>query len=180
MYHCQCATNQYTVRFFFGWGGGLKLFNPSRKNDFKKNRYNRAFALRRARLEIEEKTPVSILKRRQQSLPVKRPERPASVTKRFSAPKGAMPSNNFVRGNSGRSSVSSDVRKTQKPVKDKKISNHEREMENWKRRQSYDPLKAASEGRKKELLKKQQNDNPMVRSCLGLFELNSNFWEAKF
>lgn len=44
------------------------------------------------------------------------------------------------------------------------LSSREVEFQNWKRRKSYDPMKAAAEGKKKEAAKKQAASSPMTQS----------------
>lgn len=44
------------------------------------------------------------------------------------------------------------------------LSSREVDFQNWKRRKSYDPMKAAAEGKKKEAAKKQVSSSPMTQS----------------
>lgn len=44
------------------------------------------------------------------------------------------------------------------------LSSREVEFQNWKRRKSYDPMKAAAEGKKKEAAKKQSASPVMTQS----------------
>ncbi|XP_056630669.1 uncharacterized protein LOC130441142 isoform X1 [Diorhabda sublineata] len=89
----------------------------------------------------------------------------------------------FARTDSGRFSmrtskppVSNSAKTLKKPTSDKKqggirsnssLSSREVEFQNWKRRKSYDPMKAAAEGKKKEQAKRQNSgigQNPMTQS----------------
>lgn len=51
------------------------------------------------------------------------------------------------------------------------LSSREMEFQNWKRRKSYDPMKAAAEGKKKAELARKQNQSVMTQSCI---EANQN------
>lgn len=46
------------------------------------------------------------------------------------------------------------------------LTSREVEFQNWKRRKSYDPMKAAAEGKRKAELAKKQNQNNMTQSCV--------------
>lgn len=58
------------------------------------------------------------------------------------------------------------------PRSNSSLSSREVEFQNWKRRKSYDPMKAAAEGKKKAELAKKQNQNPMTQS---LTEANQDY-----
>lgn len=50
------------------------------------------------------------------------------------------------------------------PRSNSSLTSKEVEFQNWKRRKSYDPMKAAAEGKKKAEAAKRQNVNPMTQS----------------
>ncbi|KAL3284674.1 hypothetical protein HHI36_018826 [Cryptolaemus montrouzieri] len=188
--------------------------NLSKKKDtsLTNTRYNRAFSLRRGRLESESsnsslKCPNTPEVRRK-FLP-ERPERAISVdrkpirtpdvqsrymtniTKKVSSPKLNIPKNVpktlsltpkqiapksqvMSRTDSGRFSMrtskGSEMQKVSKKDSSAKksggrsnssLTSREVDFQNWKRRKSYDPIKAAAEGKRKEMEKKQ---NVMTQS----------------
>ncbi|XP_015183824.1 PREDICTED: dentin sialophosphoprotein isoform X2 [Polistes dominula] len=115
-------------------------------------KYNRAFSLRRARLEPQPSKTIN-----------------SSITK----PKVVQetrakiePNTSINRTDSGRFSMRANrvssaglkgkPKETKKPVTP---NAREVEMQNWKRRKSYDPMKAAMEGRKKASLSKKSTTN---------------------
>ncbi|CAL7937000.1 unnamed protein product [Xylocopa violacea] len=126
--------------------------HPNAQSVISNTKYNRAVSLRRARLDLQPtKLPTNINKNK----PVARDTRKSeSVT-------------NISRTDSGRFSMrSSRITNTGSKTKPKETkkpaapNTREVEMQNWKRRKSYDPMKAAMEGRRKAgLAKKNTNAN---------------------
>ncbi|XP_043281574.1 uncharacterized protein [Venturia canescens] len=116
-------------------------------------KYNRTFSLRRGRLEPQEAKPSNIATTK-------------AKTVGASGAKGkteTVPS--ISRTDSGRFSMrltkTVNISKL-KPKETKKQTSNSREveMQNWKRRKSYDPMKAAMEGKRKAgLAKRNVNDN---------------------
>ncbi|XP_018324191.1 uncharacterized protein LOC108736313 isoform X2 [Agrilus planipennis] len=185
-------------------------------------RYNRAFSLRRARLDTEpspsQKCPnTPEMRRKFQTNDHLRMERAISVDRRpvktndvqsrylqnITRNKSATPpkieiSKNvpkyqhitanvnkpqvFARTDSGRfsmrstkSSIPGFPKNQRKDQTNKKqsggrsnstLSSREVEFQNWKRRKSYDPMKAAAEGKKKAEMAKKQAQNIMVQSYI--------------
>ncbi|KRT82225.1 hypothetical protein AMK59_4172, partial [Oryctes borbonicus] len=182
-----------------------------KKKDITNTRYNRAFSLRRARLEPDTvahpKCPNTPEMRRKFHTSESRPERAISVDRKpvktnevpsrylqniskkptpSSTGKSDLPprivSNpagkssmlgklqGFSRTDSGRFSMRSsagtpkNLRKDHRPDKkqsggrsNSSLSCREVEFQNWKRRKSYDPMKAAAEGKRKAELARRQN-----------------------
>uniref|UniRef100_A0A1B6G551 CEP170 C-terminal domain-containing protein n=1 Tax=Cuerna arida TaxID=1464854 RepID=A0A1B6G551_9HEMI len=145
----------------------------SSASDSSNTRYNKAFSLRRGRLEdSKKKITSSVVLSKLKSEPIK--AIPPRVTKRESLP-ASSPS--FSRTDCGRFSMRtprplpqspllSNAKKEVGVIKKKTgsggsarsnstLSSKEVEFQNWKRRKSYDPMKAAAEGKKKEAAKKQ-------------------------
>lgn len=145
-------------------------------------RYNRAFSLRRARLDCEP-TPFDKKKNKTTSKPdvastsvnkVKKNSEPVKVNQpRLLKTKSPKPENTSIaRTDSGKFSTKTtkpglqsthatkqiapkkDVKKNQSARSNSTLSSREVEFQNWKRRKSYDPMKAAAEGKKKEAAKK--------------------------
>jgi hypothetical protein len=54
------------------------------------------------------------------------------------------------------------------------LSSREVEFQNWKRRKSYDPMKAAAEGKKKEAAKKATMSSSMTQSSIMPSEVSSS------
>ncbi|XP_014610437.1 PREDICTED: uncharacterized protein LOC106790206 isoform X1 [Polistes canadensis] len=115
-------------------------------------KYNRAFSLRRARLEPQPSKTIN-----------------SSITKpKITQETRAKiePNTSINRTDSGRFSMRASrvssaglkgkPKETKKPVTP---NAREVEMQNWKRRKSYDPMKAAMEGRKKASLSKKSTTN---------------------
>lgn len=188
--------------------------NLLKKKDFTNltsTRYNRAFSLRRARLDSDApppkcpNTPEMRRKfqpehlRSERAISVdRRPVRTNEVPSRYlqminkknvpvevvrSVPKigsGRAPPGKpqvLSRTDSGRFSVRSakPVANVQKGAKkegkkqsggrsNSSLSSREVEFQNWKRRKSYDPMKAAAEGKKKAEMTKKPNHNIMTQS----------------
>ncbi|XP_029031860.2 uncharacterized protein LOC114870860 isoform X1 [Osmia bicornis bicornis] len=113
-------------------------------------KYNRAFSLRRARLDLQPtKLPTNVNKNKSVTHDTR--EKSESVT-------------TISRTDSGRFSMRSSRPNSGSKIKPKPKftapNAKEVEMQNWKRRKSYDPMKAAMEGRKKAgLAKKNANAN---------------------
>lgn len=154
-------------------------------------RYNRAFSLRRGRLDEPKKkdtpatTPVNKT-RTYNEAPLPKPV-PSRIVKRDPPP---TPSPSFSRTDCGRFSMRTRptpttpvLSGTKKDTPGKKkitagsgssgggggrsnstLSSREVEFQNWKRRKSYDPMKAAAEGKKKEAAKKQAASSAMTQS----------------
>ncbi|KAK4873298.1 hypothetical protein RN001_015327 [Aquatica leii] len=184
-------------------------------------RYNRAFSLRRARLDSDQpfaKCPNTPEMRRKfqpsehlrseraisvDRRPIKTNEVPSRYLQSISKNKTVVPekieiknvpkpSANVIKSLPGKPQVFSrtdsgrfSVRSTTKPLSsntqksnrkdgggkkqsggrsNSSLSSREVEFQNWKRRKSYDPMKAAAEGKKKAELAKKQNLNPMTQS----------------
>ncbi|KAK5640132.1 hypothetical protein RI129_010943 [Pyrocoelia pectoralis] len=189
--------------------------NLLKKKDFTNltnTRYNRAFSLRRARLDSDvppPKCPNTPEMRRKFQPEHLRSERAISVDRRpvktnevpsrylqsinkkntpevvKSMPKigtnitKSIPGKPQVisRTDSGRFSVRSSKPISNVPKSAKKdgkkqsggrsnssLSSREMEFQNWKRRKSYDPMKAAAEGKKKAEMARKQNQNIMTQS----------------
>ncbi|XP_076176365.1 uncharacterized protein LOC143151274 isoform X1 [Ptiloglossa arizonensis] len=126
---------------------------PTTQNTISNTKYNRAFSLRRARLNSQPtKLPTNINKNK-------------SVTHDSRGKSESITS--ISRTDSGRFSMrlnkTSNTGSKVKPKEAKKSitpNAREVEMQNWKRRKSYDPMKAAMEGRRKAgLAKKSANAN---------------------
>lgn len=106
-------------------------------------KYNRAFSLRRARLEPQESKSISLTASKNKVLP--RDIRGKSE-----------PMPGITRTDSGRFSMrlpktsTTSCKPNTKEMKKPVVQNtKELEMQNWKRRKSYDPMKAAMEGKRK-------------------------------
>lgn len=54
------------------------------------------------------------------------------------------------------------------------LSSREVEFQNWKRRKSYDPMKAAAEGKKKEAAKKATMSSSMTQSSIMPSDMSSS------
>ncbi|GJQ78980.1 hypothetical protein Trydic_g142 [Trypoxylus dichotomus] len=183
-----------------------------KKKDITNTRYNRAFSLRRARLEpdttVHPKCPNTPEMRRKFHTSESRPERAISVDRKpvktnevqsrylqniskkstptpSSTGKSDLPPKNvsnaagkssmlgklqgFSRTDSGRFSMRSSAgphKNLRKDHPEKKqsggrsnssLSSREVEFQNWKRRKSYDPMKAAAEGKRKAEMARRQN-----------------------
>ncbi|XP_008191422.1 uncharacterized protein LOC100141757 isoform X3 [Tribolium castaneum] len=184
--------------------------NLSKKKDLSNltnTRYNRAFSLRRARLDepvVSPKCPNTPEMRRKFQPEHLRTERAISVDRKpvktnevqsryllnvtkkppvktepvkTTVPKSTTTKAQvFSRTDNGRFSMRAAKPPTtggQKPVKkdangkkssgrsNSSLSSREKEFQNWKRRKSYDPMKAAAEGKRKEMAKRQ---NSMTQS----------------
>ncbi|XP_044270494.1 uncharacterized protein LOC123015090 isoform X2 [Tribolium madens] len=184
--------------------------NLSKKKDLSNltnTRYNRAFSLRRARLDepvVPPKCPNTPEMRRKFQPDHLRMERAISVDRKpvktnevqsryllnvtkkppvkTEPVKNTVPKSTtgktqaFSRTDNGRFSMRAAKPPTtggQKPAKkdangkkssgrsNSSLSSREKEFQNWKRRKSYDPMKAAAEGKRKELAKRQ---NSMTQS----------------
>ncbi|KAL0274306.1 UNVERIFIED_CONTAM: hypothetical protein PYX00_006759 [Menopon gallinae] len=150
-----------------------KIFKKPLGNPFTSARLNRAFSLRRAKAEPEGEQKKKDGEAKKRSTPSPNPVRKPPLTTPFS------------RTDCGRFSMRSTVStpkfttpqntKKEAPKKPNSISNgrsnsslssREVEFQNWKRRKSFDPMKAAAEGRKKELAKKaaMNNNQAMTQS----------------
>uniref|UniRef100_A0A1B6BX80 Uncharacterized protein n=1 Tax=Clastoptera arizonana TaxID=38151 RepID=A0A1B6BX80_9HEMI len=148
-------------------------------------RYNRAFSLRRGRLDEAKKEPSfreSILSKTK-SLETPLKAIPPRITRRDPV-LASTPAPSFSRTDCGRFSMRAQKPSPQSPpmsslkkdVKKKSgscnrsnstLSSKEVEFQNWKRRKSYDPMKAAAEGKKKEAARKQPPvANPMTQSTI--------------
>ncbi|XP_065162191.1 uncharacterized protein [Atheta coriaria] len=212
------------------------LQNNLKKKDITATRYNRAFSLRRARLDHEVTPPPQMCpntpemrrkfqpsnERQERAIsvdrkPVKAPDvqsrylqnltrtrsqtqaqmQSQALTNKAEAPVAAMKSSPkigntatkpapkvqvFSRTDTGRFSMRTnkppmtnsqktirrDVHLSNKkpsgPRSNSSLTSKEVEFQNWKRRKSYDPMKAAAEGKKKAEAAKRQNVNPMTQS----------------
>lgn len=171
-------------------------------------RYNRAFSLRRARLDTEEPSSAAGDSRRKKNdvapstvtnlanKSKKNVDPPKSAQARSTA-KGKSPKpDSFSRTECGRYSVRAP-RTTSQPLHAPKpaislkkdmnrksggaggrsnstLSSREVEFQNWKRRKSYDPMKAAAEGKKKEAAKKATMSSSMTQSSIMPSEVSSS------
>ncbi|XP_021932232.1 uncharacterized protein LOC110835863 isoform X4 [Zootermopsis nevadensis] len=163
-------------------------------------RYNRAFSLRRARLDTEDQSAAAGDSRRKKSDAVSSiVTNPANKAKKTLEPPKSIQTKNAVKGKSpkpeafsrtdcGRFSVRAPKNTPQsshtpKPAGSMKkgvgkkpggaggrsnstLSSREVEFQNWKRRKSYDPMKAAAEGKKKEAAKKATMSSSMTQSSI--------------
>ncbi|XP_054282034.1 uncharacterized protein LOC128999496 isoform X2 [Macrosteles quadrilineatus] len=137
-------------------------------------RYNRSVSLRRERLQEPKKNSTSsLVTNKTKDVPAK--AIPPRVVKRMSdPPPSSAPVSTFARTDCGRFSMRSPRPLHQAPVtaptikkepvrklsigggrSNSTLSSKEKEYQNWKKRKSYDPMKAAAEGKKKEAAKKQ-------------------------
>ncbi|XP_014292037.1 nucleolar and coiled-body phosphoprotein 1 isoform X1 [Halyomorpha halys] len=151
----------------------------SRQAGTSSTRYNRAFSLRRGRLDDGTTT------KKIESAPVKpispRVVQPPRVKPSVTPPAQNNLSRNDITRTSMRSAVSQRSPQLSTPKQDfgrKKIgvpgatggrsnsslSSKEVEFQNWKRRKSYDPMKAAAEGKRKEAAAKRSGASPNVMS----------------
>nr|CAD7597239.1 unnamed protein product [Timema genevievae] len=159
-------------------------------------RYNRAFSLRRARLDEpidKRKKPVTevppppvnktkkVLESTKNSQPQRinntknsKPEYSSSFSRtdsgRFSvrSPKGVSQSAPLSKGSS---TLKKDGKKSNPGARSNStLSSREVEFQNWKRRKSYDPMKAAAEGKKKEAVKKTVMSTSMTQSSISAAE----------
>ncbi|CAG2056321.1 unnamed protein product, partial [Timema podura] len=89
---------------------------------------------------------------------------------RFSvrSPKGVSQSAPLSKGNS---TLKKDGKKSNPGARSNStLSSREVEFQNWKRRKSYDPMKAAAEGKKKEAVKKTVMSTSMTQSSISAAE----------
>ncbi|PNF25769.1 hypothetical protein B7P43_G12373 [Cryptotermes secundus] len=197
-------------------GGGGTDSKPKRKDlpvaavpaPAPQMRYNRAFSLRRARLDTEEPSSAAGDSRRKKTdvapstvtnpanKSKKNVDPPKSAQARSTA-KGKSPKpDTFSRTDCGRYSVraprtiSQPLHAPKPAVSLKKdmnrksggaggrsnstLSSREVEFQNWKRRKSYDPMKAAAEGKKKEAAKKATMSSSMTQSSIMPSEVSSS------
>nr|CAD7195672.1 unnamed protein product [Timema douglasi] len=155
-------------------------------------RYNRAFSLRRARLDepIDKRNkhatevpppPINKTKKtlestkniqpqRLNNTKNSKPEYSSSFSRtdsgRFSvrSPKGVSQSGPLSKGSS---TLKKDGKKSNPGARSNStLSSREVEFQNWKRRKSYDPMKAAAEGKKKEAVKKTVMSTSMTQSSI--------------
>ncbi|XP_012278156.1 uncharacterized protein LOC105698454 isoform X2 [Orussus abietinus] len=132
---------------------------PAVQPSITNTKYNRAFSLRRARLEPQEtkSVPPLTIKTRSSSRDTRgKPEAVSGISRtdsgRFSM---RLP----------KSSSTATKLKSKEAKKPSTPSSKEVEMQNWKRRKSYDPMKAALEGRRKAgLAKRNLNANVSPRT----------------
>ncbi|KOC59378.1 hypothetical protein WH47_12449 [Habropoda laboriosa] len=124
---------------------------PNAQGAISNTKYNRAFSLRRGRLDLQPtKLPTNINKNK-------------SVTSDTRGKSDSVLS--ISRTDSGRFSMrsnrTSNTGSKIKPKETKKLTTpnaREVEMQNWKRRKSYDPMKAAMEGKRKAGLAKKNTN----------------------
>lgn len=126
------------------------------------SRYNRAFSLRRGRLEDGpkkiESLPVKPLTPRSSQPPTRVAVKP--VTSQQNSLSRTDITRNSIRASTNQRSPQLSMQKTdfgkKKPGpggsarSNSSLSSKEVDFQNWKRRKSYDPMKAAAEGKKKE------------------------------
>ena len=71
----------------------------------------------------------------------------------------------FKQANPANFKPKQDIKKSNSnPRSNSSLSSREVEFQNWKRRKSFDPMKAAAEGRKKEMAKKAAMNQSMTQS----------------
>ncbi|EZA50365.1 hypothetical protein X777_11176 [Ooceraea biroi] len=131
--------------------------HPVPQSSIANTKYNKEFSLRRAKLDSQRMKPVSssVNKAKNLSHDVRKSESVSSIS----------------RPDSGRSSTrvnrASSMGPKTKPKESKKPAApnvREVEMQNWKRRKSYDPMKAALEGRRKAGLAKKNINSALSPS----------------
>ncbi|XP_072162353.1 uncharacterized protein [Bemisia tabaci] len=156
-------------------------------------RYNRAFSLRKGRLDkpIEKpKPPHSPVAKPKPKSVIEVNKSPGILPPNLRQVASARPANTFSRTDCGRFSMRTSSTKPaspavstpknvvnkSNPVKKKNftpttngrsnstLSLKEVEFQNWKRRKSYDPMKAAAEGRLKQVAAKKQSTDIMSQS----------------
>ncbi|XP_017876812.1 uncharacterized protein LOC108623056 isoform X2 [Ceratina calcarata] len=127
--------------------------HPNAQSAISNTKYNRAFSLRRARLDSQPtKLPTNVNKNKPITQSTRKSESATSISRTDSG-RFSMRSNKTT--NTATSKAKS--KETKKPAAP---NTREVEMQNWKRRKSYDPMKAAMEGRRKAgLAKKSTNPN---------------------
>ncbi|XP_067007417.2 uncharacterized protein [Anabrus simplex] len=158
-------------------------------------RYNRAFSLRRARLDCEPEPPgdkkkkpptsssdgiamttVTSKPKKSYEFAKPNPPRPTKIKSsktepiartdcgRFSirAPKPITQTPHLSKGGSAKK----ETKKKPGGRSNSTLSSREVEFQNWKRRKSYDPMKAAAEGKKKEAAKKATLSTSMTQSSI--------------
>ncbi|XP_031840010.2 uncharacterized protein LOC116430259 isoform X2 [Nomia melanderi] len=128
------------------------------QNVISNTKYNRAFSLRRARLESQPtKLPTNTNNKKTVTHDTRGKSETITSISRTDSGRFSMRSNRT--SNTG---LKAKPKETKKPVTP---NAREVEMQNWKRRKSYDPMKAAMEGRKKAgLAKKSVNANLSPRT----------------
>lgn len=156
-------------------------------------RYNRAFSLRRARLDnepepaeskknksltkAESPTPSSSSRSKKMTEPPKpapsrlkskstKPETPA-LSRTESARASMRAQRQTPQPSSRQGLPKKEIKKSGGGRSNSTLSSREVEFQNWKRRKSYDPMKAAAEGKKKEAAKKALPlSTSMTQSCI--------------
>ncbi|XP_011646422.1 uncharacterized protein LOC105433042 [Pogonomyrmex barbatus] len=127
--------------------------HPLAQSPISNTKYNKEFSLRKAKLDLQRTKPVSSNVNKAKTLSHDAHSKSESLS-------------NVNRTDSGRSSarinrglsMGSKSNKPKEPKKSSASNIREVEMQNWKRRKSYDPMKAAMEGRRKAgLVKKNIN-----------------------
>ncbi|XP_012174811.1 uncharacterized protein LOC100642278 isoform X1 [Bombus terrestris] len=126
--------------------------HPNAQSAISNTKYNRAFSLRRARLDLQPtKLPGNINKNKPVTPDTRKSESISNISRTDSG-RFSMRSNRTT--NTGSKIKPKETKKPAMP------NAREVEMQNWKRRKSYDPMKAAMEGRRKAgLVKKNTNPN---------------------
>lgn len=126
--------------------------HPNTQSALSNTKYNRAFSLRRARLDTQStKVPGSINKNKSIIQDTRKSESVTSISRTDS---GRFSMRSSRTANTGSKIKPKETKKPATP------NTREVEMQNWKRRKSYDPMKAAMEGRRKAgLAKKNTNAN---------------------
>ncbi|XP_076237040.1 uncharacterized protein LOC143180891 isoform X4 [Calliopsis andreniformis] len=126
---------------------------PNTQSAISNTKYNRAFSLRRARLDLQPtKLPINVNKNK--STTHDNRGRSESVTSISRTDSGRFSMRSNRTSNTGPKIKPKETKKSATP------NAREIEMQNWKRRKSYDPMKAAMEGKRKAgLAKKNANTN---------------------
>ncbi|XP_076640823.1 uncharacterized protein LOC143352345 isoform X2 [Halictus rubicundus] len=131
---------------------------PNTQNVISNTKYNRAFSLRRARLESQPtKLPTNVNNKK--SVTHETRAKSETITSISRTDSGRFSMRSSRTSNTGSKTKPKETRKPAMP------NAREVEMQNWKRRKSYDPMKAAMEGRRKAgLAKKTANANLSPRT----------------
>ncbi|XP_076675555.1 uncharacterized protein LOC143372844 isoform X3 [Andrena cerasifolii] len=131
---------------------------PNTQTTISNTKYNRAFSLRRARLDLQP-TKLSTNVNKSKSVTHDTRGKSESVTSISRTDSGRFSMRSNRTSNAGPKAKPKEAKKSMAP------NAREIEMQNWKRRKSYDPMKAAMEGKKKAgLAKKTANSSLSPRT----------------
>ncbi|XP_011868280.1 PREDICTED: uncharacterized protein LOC105562224 [Vollenhovia emeryi] len=129
--------------------------HPMSQSPVSNTKYNKEFSLRKAKLDLQRTKPVSSNMSKAKNLSHDAHSKSESLSN-INRTDSGRPSTRVNRGLS-----TGPKSKPKEPKKPLAPNVREVEMQNWKRRKSYDPMKAAMEGRRKAgLAKKNANLSP--------------------